>query len=210
MRDSRAWPQQMFEKTCAAIALLAIAPLLGVAMIWIKWVSPGPVLFRQQRIGMGLAPFWIYKLRTMHPNAEQGGSVTTRGDARIIPGGRWLRKFKIDELPQLLNVLNGTMAWVGPRPTVQEDYDRMTPEQRDRADVLPGLTGLAQIRGGATMLWPARIEFDLEYIERRSWGLDLQLLFQTIPLVLSGRADQNPVAGDEWGTTDFVSQQEAA
>jgi lipopolysaccharide/colanic/teichoic acid biosynthesis glycosyltransferase len=191
----------LIDRALALVLLAAASPLLLLVALWIKLVSRGTVLFVQQRVGLDEKPFRIYKLRTMHPGSDTHGlgSVTVRDDPRLFYGARLLRKFKIDELPQLFNVLNGTMSLVGPRPTVEADYRRMTAEQRNRASVKPGVTGLAQINGAAGLLWPQRIELDLAYIRNYSIGLDVQILWKTVWMALGGNADVNPALNDEWG-----------
>jgi hypothetical protein len=126
-------------------------------------------------------------------------STTVRNDPRLIRGGGWLRKYKIDELPQLLNVLSGDMSLVGPRPTVQEDVGRMTPVQLQRLLVSPGLTGLAQTQGNTTLNWPERIELDLAYVRSLTLAQDLRILADTMWQVITGRADTHPMGDDEWG-----------
>ncbi|MEX0727939.1 MAG: DegT/DnrJ/EryC1/StrS family aminotransferase [Planctomycetaceae bacterium] len=193
--------KEVCDRVGAAIALVIVSPVFLLAAVIIKLNSRGPVFFSQQRVGLNEQPFTVYKFRTMHLNAAatHTGSTTITGDPRIFPGAQFLRTFKIDELPQLWNVLNGTMSIVGPRPTVEEDYLRMTKSQRRRAGVKPGLTGMAQIHGGAAIAWPVRIEHDLWYIEHFDWKLDLWIAWKTVWLVLLGRADQVPSHGDEWG-----------
>ena len=200
MTRSQMLAKDVLDRLVAFVLLVASLPLLVVAAAWIKFCSRGPLLFVQQRVGLHEQPFAIYKLRTMKVGSEAHvfGCVTTRDDPRLIRGGGLLRKWKIDELPQLLNVLSGAMSLVGPRPTVEADYARMTPRQRRRAAVKPGLTGLAQINGAAALPWPRRIEFDLIYIRDRSIWLDLRILLATLGAVLSGKADQNPPCADEW------------
>lgn len=193
--------KNVVDFTLAACFILAASPVMLVTSLWIALSSRGPLLFVQERVGKNRTPFIIYKFRTMRVGASFTGlgSVTTHNDPRLFFGARVLRKFKIDELPQLFNVLNGTMSLVGPRPTVEEDYARMTVNQQMRASVKPGLTGLAQINGAAALLWPQRIDFDLEYIRNHSIGLDFQILLNTFWLVLWGQADKYPNINDEWG-----------
>jgi lipopolysaccharide/colanic/teichoic acid biosynthesis glycosyltransferase len=155
------------------------------------------VFFVQERIGLDEQPFKVYKLRTMRATGDRR-SVTLMDDPRVFFMGRLARKLKIDELPQLLNVLNGTMSLVGPRPTVQEDYERMNRRQRSRCRVLPGLTGLAQVRGNTSLTWPQRIEYDLFYVENQSLWLDLKILARTALLVLTFRAETHPQGISEW------------
>jgi undecaprenyl phosphate N,N'-diacetylbacillosamine 1-phosphate transferase len=191
--------KRLFDLCVASLLLIAAAPILLAAAAYIRIVSPGPVLFRQERVGRDGQVFKILKLRTMRNQSGQGGSSTTvRNDPRLIPGGRWLRKYKLDELPQILNVIAGDMSLVGPRPTVQEDIDRMTPLQLQRLRVSPGLTGLAQVRGNTTLNWPQRIELDLEYVRSVTLALDVRIIAETIWQVVSGRADTHPAGDDEW------------
>ena len=140
-----------------AAALLALAaPLLGLAALLVRLESPGPVFYRQRRVGRDGRPFELFKLRTMVPGAETMGAgiYVVEGDPRITRVGRLLRRFSLDELPNLVNVLKGDMAIVGPRPTVQEQVDRYTERQRRRLEVKPGITGWAQVNGRTSLPWP--------------------------------------------------------
>jgi lipopolysaccharide/colanic/teichoic acid biosynthesis glycosyltransferase len=191
-----------------ALALVALAvtlPLWIAAATVILVASPGPIFFVQRRLGRGERPFGLIKFRTMHPDRRPPAArrppsdfVTVKDDPRIFRGGAWLRRWKLDELPQLLNVLAGSMSLVGPRPTVAADYARMTPRERRRAEVRPGITGLAQIHGGAGVLWPERLAWDLRYVERRSLWLDLLILAATAGLILRGRPPGEAISSDEW------------
>ncbi|MEM8679559.1 MAG: sugar transferase [Planctomycetota bacterium] len=191
------------DRGLALAAVLALFPIFLCAALVIKINSRGPIFFRQERIGRNGNPFQILKFRTMHLDAQtqHTGSVSTRNDPRVIRGGQLLRQSKVDELPQLLNVLGGTMSLVGPRPTVAEDFDRMTPAQRRRTDVLPGLTGLAQIRGNTSLSWPERIEYDLAYIDGYSLWLDFKILAETALRVITLRAATDTPGTDEWAAT---------
>ena len=157
----------MFDLGAALIGIVLLSPIFLLAAAVIKLGSSGPVLFTQERLGQNGTPFRIFKFRTMVQGAERlgSGSVSLRHDPRLFWGAATLRRFKIDELPQLFNVLSGTMSMVGPRPTIREDYRRMNEAQRQRSRAKPGLTGLAQINGNTTMRWPERIEFDLAYLD---------------------------------------------
>jgi lipopolysaccharide/colanic/teichoic acid biosynthesis glycosyltransferase len=172
----------------ASLALALAAPLLALAAILIKLESRGPVFYRQRRVGRGGQPFELWKLRTMVPGAESMGAgiYVVEGDPRITRTGRLLRRFSLDELPNLVNVLRGEMAIVGPRPTVQEQVDRYTDRQRRRLEVKPGITGWAQINGRASLPWPERIELDVWYVEHRSLRLDLRILARTIRMLATG------------------------
>jgi lipopolysaccharide/colanic/teichoic acid biosynthesis glycosyltransferase len=173
----------------ASLVLAVAAPLLAVAAILIKLESRGPVFYRQRRVGLGGEPFELWKLRTMVPGAETMGAgiYVVEGDPRITRTGRLLRRFSLDELPNLVNVLKGEMAIVGPRPTVQEQVDRYTERQRRRLEVKPGITGWAQVNGRTSLPWPERIELDVWYVEHRSLRLDLRILARTARLLATGQ-----------------------
>jgi lipopolysaccharide/colanic/teichoic acid biosynthesis glycosyltransferase len=173
----------------AAALLVVTAPLLAVAAVAIRLESKGPVFYRQRRVGRHGHPFELLKLRTMVPGAEAMGAgiYVLEGDPRITRSGRVLRRFSLDELPNLINVLRGDMAIVGPRPTVQEQVDRYTERQLRRLEVKPGITGWAQINGRTSLPWPERIELDVWYVEHRSLRLDLRILARSARMLASGR-----------------------
>jgi lipopolysaccharide/colanic/teichoic acid biosynthesis glycosyltransferase len=173
----------------AALALALLSPLLALAAVLIRLESRGPVLYRQRRVGRGGEPFELWKLRTMVPGAESMGDgiYVVQGDPRITRIGRRLRRFSLDELPNLVNVIRGEMAIVGPRPTVQAQVDRYTERQLRRLEVKPGITGWAQVNGRTSLPWPERIELDVWYVERRSLWLDLRILAKTVRMLASGR-----------------------
>jgi lipopolysaccharide/colanic/teichoic acid biosynthesis glycosyltransferase len=172
----------------AVVVLAVAAPLLAVAAAAIRLESRGPVLYRQRRVGRHAEPFQLWKLRTMVPKAETMGAgvYVIEGDPRITRVGRLLRRFSLDELPNLVNVLRGEMAIVGPRPTVQEQVDRYTERQRRRLEVKPGITGWAQVNGRTSLPWPERIELDVWYVEHRSLWLDLRILAKTARMLATG------------------------
>jgi lipopolysaccharide/colanic/teichoic acid biosynthesis glycosyltransferase len=171
-----------------AAVLVVTAPLQALAAIAIRLESGGPVFYRQLRVGRDGEPFELWKLRTMVPGAESlgAGIYVIEGDPRITRVGRLLRRFSLDELPNLLNVLKGDLALVGPRPTVQEQVDRYTDRQRRRLEVKPGITGWAQVNGRTSLPWPERIELDVWYVEHRSLRLDLRILARTARLLATG------------------------
>ena len=172
----------------AALLLVVTSPLFALAALAIRLESRAPVFYRQLRVGRGGEQFQLWKLRTMVPGAEAMGAgiYVLAGDARITRVGRLLRRFSLDELPNLVNVLRGEMAIVGPRPTVQEQVDRYTERQRRRLEVKPGITGWAQINGRTSLPWPDRIELDVWYVEHRSLRLDLRILARTARMLLTG------------------------
>jgi lipopolysaccharide/colanic/teichoic acid biosynthesis glycosyltransferase len=173
----------------AAVVLVITSPLLLVAAIAIKIDSRGPVFYRQQRVGLDGAMFEMLKLRTMTHGAPLGGvwDPLTADDPRITRVGAVLRKTSFDELPNLINILRGEMAIVGPRPTIAEQVAEYTPEQRRRLEVKPGLTGWAQVNGRASLPWEERIELDVWYVDHRSARLDLRILARTIALLATGQ-----------------------
>jgi lipopolysaccharide/colanic/teichoic acid biosynthesis glycosyltransferase len=172
----------------AAAGLALASPLLALAALLIKLESRGPVFYRQRRVGLDGRPFELWKLRTMVPRAETMGHgiYVVEGDPRITRVGRILRRYSLDELPNLVNVVRGEMAIVGPRPTVQEQVDRYTERQRRRLAVKPGITGWAQVNGRTSLPWPERIELDVWYVEHRSLRLDLRILAKTARMLASG------------------------
>ncbi len=172
----------------AAVALVVSAPVLALAVAAIRLETRGHAVYRQRRVGRHGEPFDLFKLRTMVAGAESLGSglAVNEGDPRITRVGAVLRRLSIDELPNLVNVLRGDMAIIGPRPTVPVQVERYTERQRGRLSIRPGITGWAQVNGRASLPWSERIELDLFYIEHRSWRLDLEILVRTVRLLLSG------------------------
>jgi lipopolysaccharide/colanic/teichoic acid biosynthesis glycosyltransferase len=154
----------------------------------IRLESPGHPLYTQTRVGRDGRLFEIYKLRTMVRGAEFTGAglAIQEGDDRITRIGAFLRRYSLDELPNLWNVLLGEMSIVGPRPTLAVQVEQYTERQRGRLAVKPGITGWAQVNGRASLPWPERIELDLWYVEHRSLRLDLQILARTVRMVLGG------------------------
>ena len=171
----------------AGLGLALAGPFLAAAALAIKLDDGGPVLFRQTRVGKDGKDFDLVKLRSMTVGAEHVGAgfAVDQGDARITRVGRALRRLSVDELPQLWNVLRGDMSVIGPRPTLRYQVDRYTDRQRRRLEVRPGLTGLAQVNGRATLAWDDRIELDVWYVDNRSPLVDLKILLRT-PLALFG------------------------
>jgi len=172
----------------AAAVLAVTAPLMALAAVAIRLESRGPVIYRQRRVGRHGRAFQLWKLRTMVPKAETMGAgvYVLEGDPRITRVGRMLRRFSLDELPNLVNVLRGEMAIVGPRPTVQEQVDRYTERQRRRLEVKPGITGWAQVNGRTSLPWPERIELDVWYVDNRSLRLDVRILLRTARMLATG------------------------
>lgn len=170
------------------MALLVLSPLLLIAAIAIKLGSRGPVIYRQRRVGLNGEEFKMLKLRTMVGGSDPVGvgTVVTRDDPRVTTAGRVLRRTSLDEIPNLVNVLRGEMAIVGPRPTIPAQVVDYTPRQHHRHDVRPGITGWAQVQGRAGIPWEERIELDLWYAEHRSAALDARILTKTLWLLVTG------------------------
>jgi lipopolysaccharide/colanic/teichoic acid biosynthesis glycosyltransferase len=173
----------------AALALAILSPFLLIAAIAIKLTTPGPVVYRQRRVGREGREFEMWKLRTMVQGSDPigVGKVVYRDDPRVTGPGRLLRRTSLDEVPNLFNVLRGEMAIVGPRPTIPAQVDLYTPHQKRRHEVLPGITGWAQVQGRAGIPWEERIELDVWYVDHRTPALDLRILTKTVYLVLTGQ-----------------------
>jgi lipopolysaccharide/colanic/teichoic acid biosynthesis glycosyltransferase len=172
----------------AGAGTILTAPVVAVLALAIRLETPGHPIYTQTRAGRDGRPFQIYKLRTMVADAEFRGAglAINQGDDRITRVGEFLRRYSLDELPNLWNVLRGEMAIVGPRPTIPVQVAQYTQRQRGRLAVKPGITGWAQINGRASLPWSERIELDLWYVEHRSLWLDLRILARTGGLVLRG------------------------
>jgi lipopolysaccharide/colanic/teichoic acid biosynthesis glycosyltransferase len=180
--------QRALDLLIAAPAALVTAPVVALLALAIRFESPGHAIFRQARAGKDGQLFEIRKLRTMVRGAEFtcAGLAIQEGDERITRIGTFLRRYSLDELPNLWNVLRGEMSIVGPRPTLPVQVEQYTERQRGRLAVKPGLTGWAQVNGRASLPWPERIELDLWYVEHRSLSLDLRILARTVRMVLGG------------------------
>jgi lipopolysaccharide/colanic/teichoic acid biosynthesis glycosyltransferase len=183
----------------AAVALALVSPLLLAAAIAIRIESPGPVFYRQRRVGKDGQIFELFKLRTMRQGADPigVGTAVTSDDPRVTRVGRLLRHYSLDELPNLINVLRGEMRIVGPRATLPAQVELYTPRQLRRLDLRPGVTGWAQIHGRAGIPWEERIELDVWYVEHRSLRLDLKILARTPGALLGGAGSVavDPYAG---------------
>lgn len=181
--------KRLFDILVSLVALLVFAPVMLVVALLIKWQSPGPVLFRQTRVGLHGQHFSIYKFRSMVVDAAEKGPYFTKGDdPRITSIGRILRKTSLDELPQILNVLLGNMSVVGPRPDVPVQREGYTQEQWDkRNSVRPGITGLAQAVKRSSATPEERTRLDLEYVDKASVWFDIYIILLTVKQVLFAR-----------------------
>ncbi len=191
--------KRTFDLVGSLALLLALSPLLIACAVLVKVTSPGPILYRSMRPGIGGTPFACFKFRTMYRDADErqleleglneasGALFKIRDDPRMTPIGRIMRRYSIDELPQLLNVVLGQMSLVGPRPLPQRDYDRLEDWHKKRYLVMPGITGLWQVSGRADLDFDDLVRLDFLYLERWSVFLDLSILLKTIPAVFSRR-----------------------
>jgi lipopolysaccharide/colanic/teichoic acid biosynthesis glycosyltransferase len=179
---------RVLDIVLAAIGLVLAAPLLLMAAIAIKLDSRGPVIYCQRRVGKNGQQFEVYKLRTMRLGADPVGVGTPvlEDDPRVTRVGGLLRRLSLDEIPNLVNVLRGELAIVGPRPTLAAQVELYTERQRRRLEVKPGITGWAQVNGRAGIPWEDRIELDVWYVDNRSLALDLRILARTARLLLTG------------------------
>jgi lipopolysaccharide/colanic/teichoic acid biosynthesis glycosyltransferase len=199
--------KRSLDVTGAIIGLVVVSPVLGLVAVAVRVDSPGPILFRQIRLGVGARPFTVLKFRTMHLSADEhrhqehirellsSGAAATEdttwapipADPRVTRVGGFLRRSHLDELPQFLNVLRGDMSLVGPRPPIPYEVELYEPWQLRRLSVLPGLTGLWQAYGWGRLPFADGVKLDLEYVERRSFGLDLKIILRTLWQILVGR-----------------------
>lgn len=183
--------KSFFDFFFASIGLIILAIPMAIIALIIVLDSPGAPIFKQERLGLNGKPFVIYKFRTMHMDAEKSGPRwADREDRRCTQFGMFLRKTRIDELPQLWNILKGDMSFVGPRPERQyfyEQFEKYIVGFSNRLVVVPGLTGYAQVNGGYELKPEEKIVYDMEYIEKRSVLLDLWCIVQTFRVVFSGK-----------------------
>ena len=193
--------KRIIDRVMATIGLAVLSPVLVALWVAVRRSSPGPALYRGLRVGQNGVPFHILKFRTMVVNAEVlGGSCTSTDDVRITPVGRWLRKYKLDELPQLLNVLKGDMSFVGPRPEVQRYADLFNAEEKQILSVRPGITDCATLwnsdeeailagspdpeRAYLEIIRPTKIRLQLKYVHERNLWIDFKIFSATVMLVL--------------------------
>lgn len=201
MRNFQLVLKRFFDIILSIIALIVLSPLMLIAAIGVKISSKGPIFYKAKRMGKDMQPFDVYKFRTMHVNADKTGSITATNDSRIFPFGNLLRKLKIDELPQLLNVILGTMSIIGPRPEsidIVENY--YTPEQKRTLHMLPGLASPGSIfnythsekylgeqnadEDYVKKLMPIKLAMDLFYVDHFSIIYDIEIIFRTTAVIL--------------------------
>jgi lipopolysaccharide/colanic/teichoic acid biosynthesis glycosyltransferase len=197
--------KRIFDLAFSAIILVVFLPVVLLLAIWIKSSSPGPVFYRGRRVGLGGKPFSIFKFRTMVINADQiGGPSTAEDDPRITTVGKFIRRYKLDEIPQFLNVLMGDMSIVGPRPEVQQYVDMYTEEEKKILTAKPGITDYASIKyhnegeilAGSSdpeqayleKIRPGKLKLQLQYVQNRSFVEDVRIVFATVATLLKTRA----------------------
>jgi lipopolysaccharide/colanic/teichoic acid biosynthesis glycosyltransferase len=197
--------RRALDLVIAVPAAIVTAPMVALLCLLIRLESPGDPIFTQERAGLNGQPFQIFKLRTMVTGAEHigAGLAVLQGDSRITRVGAFLRRYSLDELPNLWNVVRGEMSIVGPRPTLMGQVELYTERQRERLLVRPGITGWAQVNGRASLPWSERIELDIWYVEHRSLRLDLKILALTARMVLGGHGLYH---ADESGGVDLAAQ----
>ena len=170
------------------VGTILFVPMIIIGLL-VKWDSKGPAIFKQERLGLDGKPFVMYKFRSMRVDAESAGPQwASKDDARCTKLGKYLRKTRLDELPQVINILNGTMSVVGPRPErgcFYDQFETYIPGFRQRLQVKPGLTGYAQVNGGYELLPEEKLAYDMEYIEKRSMWLDLVCIVKTVRLIFT-------------------------
>jgi len=185
----------LFKRSFDLLAVILTAPLwlpvLGVVALLVRWKLGSPVFFRQRRPGLGGKIFELIKFRTMTDARDATGQLLPDA-VRLTPFGRWLRATSLDELPELFNVLRGEMSLVGPRPLLVEYLPRYNARQARRHEVRPGLTGLVQINGRNGLSWEQKFEYDVWYVDNRSWWLDLSILFRTVWQVITRQGISAP------------------
>ena len=200
--------KRALDLVLASLALVVLSPLLAAIWLAVRLSSPGPAVFRQERLGLGERPFVMYKFRSMRTGASDAihreyvsrmltgagapveaasnGLFKLDADPRVTPFGAWLRKTSLDELPQLVNIIRGDMSLVGPRPVLAWEAELFSEQARARFQTRPGLTGLWQVSGRSELDFGRWIALDLRYIDQWSLALDLRILLKTVPVVLRG------------------------
>ena len=184
-REMQLEVKRITDVVLGVVGLAICFPVIALAVVAIKLDSEGPVFFRLRAAGLGYKPFNQWKLRTMVNRAREKGDYfeTSESDPRITRVGRFLRRWSIDELPQLWNVVRGEMSLVGPRPMIFELATKCFPQPSSRFAMRPGLTGLAQVKGRNALPWAERIQFDISYVENYSLRVDFSIIVRTIPVV---------------------------
>lgn len=202
---------QVYSRFAAAVLLVLLSPLMAVLAVLVRRSLGAPVLFRQERPGLGGHPFTIIKFRTMREPLPLEARVSSDG-ARLTPLGERLRASSLDELPSLWNVLRGDMNLVGPRPLLLEYLERYSPQQGRRHEIRPGLTGLAQVSGRNALSWERKLALDVEYVDRRSLSTDAWILLRTVLKVVRSEGVSAPgeATAPEFLGADTASQEQGS
>lgn len=194
--------KRIFDILASGLGLICLCPLFAVLAIWIKCDSKGPVFYRQVRVGKDNKDFWLFKFRSMRPNSDKLGLITVGGhDPRVTRSGYYIRKYKLDEFPQLINVFKGDMSLVGPRPEVRKYVEMYTPDQMRVLSVRPGITSLASIRyrnendilaiaenpdkAYIEEVMPDKLAIDLEYVDKANLWTDIKIIFSTFREIIA-------------------------
>jgi len=195
----RQFMKRLFDIISSAAGLVVISPLLAVLAILVRLILGSPILFRQQRPGLGDKAFVIYKFRTMTDQRDASGNLLP-DEQRLPAFGRFLRSTSFDELPELLNVLKGDMSIVGPRPLMMKYLERYSPGQARRHEVKPGITGWAQINGRNAISWEDKFKLDVWYVDNRTFWLDMKIILRSIWMVIAreGITQQGRATMDEF------------
>ena len=171
--------KRIFDFVVSFLALIILSPIIAITALLIRWKIGSPVFFKQERPGLQGRSFFVYKFRSMTDERDEHGELLP-DDVRLTSFGKIIRKFSLDELPQLLNVRKGDMSFVGPRPLLVEYLPLYDERQTRRHEVRPGITGWAQVNGRNAISWEERFEFDVWYVENRAFWLDIKILFMTV------------------------------
>lgn len=186
--------KRLLDFILALSLVILFTPLFFLVAIGIKFSSKGPLFFRQQRVGYKGRLFPILKFRTMHVELSRPIAQTTNWGDGVFAFGGLLRRFKIDELPQVVNIISGDMSFVGPRPCLPETFNAMPRWAKKRAEMRPGLTGIAQINGNTNLAWEERWNYDIRYVDNCGFWLDLLVILKTIIVVIYGEQKKVPVS----------------
>lgn len=189
--------KRILDVVLSLAGLTIVSPVLLLTALAVKIESKGPVIFRQERLGLKGRVFSMYKFRSMHAGAEKGGVYEKKGDARVTRVGRFIRAISMDEAPQFFNVIKGDMSIIGPRPVLTYHpwpFQEYTDIQQIRFKVRPGISGWAQVNGRKDLPWERRIEYDVEYVSNLSFLLDVKIFFRTIGRVFTARDNINTAA----------------
>lgn len=206
----RRWGKRLFDLALVVGSSPFWLPVLGVCAVVVRWSMGSPVFFHQRRAGRGGQPFRIHKFRTMSNARAADGALLPDKD-RLTRVGRWLRKTSLDELPELLNVLQGNMSLVGPRPLPEFYIPYYRPRELTRLHVLPGITGAAQVSGRNQLGWDSRLEHDAAYVEQCSLGLDCRVILKTLSVVVTGHgAAADADAAEKWLTEERSGEARSA